>query len=141
MNLSNLVNDYVEILMLGGFSLILSIILYLSVIWTKNRTINHIKDKNNFLAVFNIILDRLHNIAIFLILFLFITKILFQNYPFASVVSTLLYIIFFIQFAYIIDGILVHFIAKSNKLKTSSKKSAVKNAVSLIKFFTRSAIW
>ena len=46
MNLSNLVNDYVEILMLGGFSLILSIILYLSVIWTKNRTINHIKDKN-----------------------------------------------------------------------------------------------
>ena len=63
MNLSNLVNDYVEILMLGGFSLILSIILYLSVIWTKNRTINHIKDKNNFLAVFNIILDRLHNIA------------------------------------------------------------------------------
>ena len=141
MNLSNLVNDYVEILMLGGFSLILSIILYLSVIWTKNRTINHIKDKNNFLAVFNIILDRLHNIAIFLILFLFITKILFQSYPFASVVSTLLYIIFFIQFAYIVDGILVHFIAKSNKLKTSSKKSAVKNAVSLIKFFTRSAIW
>ena len=141
MNINNLISDYVEIFMLGGFSVILSVVLYLFVIWAKNRIIKHIKDKKNFLVVFNITLDRLYNIAIFLIIFLFILKNLFLNYPFISAVNTLLYITFFIQFAYIVDGVLVHFISKSNKLKTSSKKSAVKNAVSLIKFFTRSAIW
>ena len=141
MNINNLISDYVEIFMLGGFSVILSVVLYLFVIWAKNRIIKHVKDKKNFLVVFNITLDRLYNIAVFLIIFLFILKNLFHNYPFISAVNTLLYITFFIQFAYIVDGVLVHFISKSNKLKTSSKKSAVKNAVSLIKFFTRSAIW
>ena len=141
MNINNLISDYVEIFILGGFSVILSVVLYLFVIWAKNRIIKHIKDKKNFLVVFNITLDRLYNIAVFLIIFLFILKNLFHNYPSISAVNTLLYITFFIQFAYIVDGVLVHFISKSNKLKTSSKKSAVKNAVSLIKFFTRSAIW
>ena len=141
MNINNLISDYVEIFMLGGFSVILSVVLYLFVIWAKNRIIKHIKDKKNFLVVFNITLDRLYNVAVFLIIFLFILKNLFHSYPFISAVNTLLYITFFIQFAYIVDGVLVHFISKSNKLKTSSKKSAVKNAVSLIKFFTRSAIW
>ncbi len=141
MNINNLISDYVEIFMLGGFSVILSVVLYLFVIWAKNRIIKHVKDKKNFLVVFNITLDRLYNVAVFLIIFLFILKNLFHSYPFISAVNTLLYITFFIQFAYIVDGVLVHFISKSNKLKTSSKKSAVKNAVSLIKFFTRSAIW
>ncbi len=141
MDFNNLINNYVEILLLGGFCVVLSTALYLSTIWLKNRAINNTKNKNNFLVTLNIILDRLHNIAVFLIIFLFITKSLFQNYPFTSAANTLLYITFFIQLAYIVDGILVHFISKSNKLKTSSKKSAVKNAVSLIKFFTRSAIW
>ena len=141
MNINNLISDYVEIFILGGFSVVLSVVLYLFVIWAKNRIIKHIKDKKNFLVVFNITLDRLYNVAVFLIIFLFILKNLFHSYPFISAVNTLLYITFFIQFAYIVDGVLVHFISKSNKLKTSSKKSAVKNAVSLIKFFTRSAIW
>ena len=141
MNINNLISDYVEIFILGGFSVILSVVLYLFVIWAKNRIIKHVKDKKNFLVVFNITLDRLYNVAVFLIIFLFILKNLFHSYPFISAVNTLLYITFFIQFAYIVDGVLVHFISKSNKLKTSSKKSAVKNAVSLIKFFTRSAIW
>ena len=59
MNINNLISDYVEIFMLGGFSVILSVVLYLFVIWAKNRIIKHIKDKKNFLVVFNITLDRL----------------------------------------------------------------------------------
>ena len=45
MNINNLISDYVEIFMLGGFSVILSVVLYLFVIWAKNRIIKHVKDK------------------------------------------------------------------------------------------------
>ena len=64
MNINNLISDYVEIFMLGAFSVILSIVLYLFVIWAKNRIIKHIKDKKKFFVLFNITLDRLYNIGI-----------------------------------------------------------------------------
>ena len=35
MNINNLISDYVEIFMLGGFSVILSVVLYLFAIWAK----------------------------------------------------------------------------------------------------------
>jgi small-conductance mechanosensitive channel len=76
-----------------------------------------------------------------LLLFLFISQIIFHNYSIVTTIQILLSLIFFIQAAYIIDGVATYLITNSNKFETNKKKSQVKNAVSLIKFIARSIIW
>lgn len=141
MGLDLIANNYLNITLYGGINIFLAILLYLFLIWAKSRIIVGIKEKSNLFQIINIILDRFHNIGIFSLVFLFISQIIFQNYPIISTIHILLSLIFFIQIAYITDGVVSYLIINNNKFKTTSRKSQVKNAVSLIKFIARSVIW
>jgi len=141
MNLQIIQDSYLDFIMYGGLNIFLSVLLYLVLIWSKNRITANIQEKSQIFDIINIVLERLNNVSIFLIIFLFISQNLFQNYPFIGAINIFLSLIFFIQLAYIIDGVSVYLISSNNKLKSTGRKSAVKNAISLIKFFARSAIW
>ena len=141
MNFQIIQNSYIDFIMYGGLNIFLSVLLYLVLIWAKNRITANIQEKSQIFDIINIVLERLNNVIIFLIVFLFISQNLFPNYPFIGAINIFLSLIFFIQLAYIIDGVSVYLISSNNKLKSTGRKSAVKNAISLIKFFARSAIW
>ncbi|MFL2816729.1 MAG: mechanosensitive ion channel family protein [Alphaproteobacteria bacterium] len=141
MNLDLISTNYFDIALYGGVNILVSILLYLFFAWMKNRIVARIKGKGNLFQIVNIILSRFHNIGVFLLLFLFTSQIIFHNYSIVTTIQILLSLIFFIQAAYIIDGVATYLITNSNKFETNKKKSQVKNAVSLIKFIARSIIW
>ena len=141
MNLDLISTNYFDIALYGGLNILVSILLYLFFVWMKNRIVSRIKGKGNLFQIVNITLSRFHNIGVFLLLFLFISQIIFHNYSIVTTIQILLSLIFFIQAAYIIDGVATYLITNSNKFETNKKKSQVKNAVSLIKFIARSIIW
>ena len=141
MNLDLISTNYFDIALYGGVNILVSILLYLFFVWMKNRIVSRIKGKGNLFQIVNITLSRFHNIGVFLLLFLFISQIIFHNYSIVTTIQILLSLIFFIQAAYIIDGVATYLITNSNKFETNKKKSQVKNAVSLIKFIARSIIW
>jgi small-conductance mechanosensitive channel len=141
MNLDLISTNYFDIALYGGVNILVSILLYLFFVWMKNRIVSRIKGKGNLFQIVNIILSRFHNIGVFSLLFLFISQIIFHNYSIVTTIQILLSLIFFIQVAYIIDGVATYLITNSNKFETNKKKSQVKNAVSLIKFIARSIIW
>jgi len=141
MDLQILQDSYLDFILYSGINIFLSILLYLILIWLKNRITANIQEKSQIFDLLNIVLERLNNVIIFIIVFLFISQNLFQNYPIIGAINIFLSLIFFIQLAFIVDGVSVYLISSNNKLKTTGRKSAVKNAISLIKFFARSAIW
>ena len=141
MNLDLISTNYFDIALYGGVNILVSILLYLFFAWMKNIIVARIKGKGNLFQIVNITLSRFHNIGVFLLLFLFISQIIFHNYSIVTTIQILLSLIFFIQAAYIIDGVATYLITNSNKFETNKKKSQVKNAVSLIKFIARSIIW
>ncbi len=141
METKNLImNEYLQIIIFGIATLIVASISYLILIWFKNRIVKKTKDNTILIELLNIALNRLQNIVIFVLLLFFSAKIFFQNYTIGNTINIFISLILFIQIAYLIDGIISYLISNNSKFQTN-KKSQVKNAVSLIKFISRSVIW
>ena len=90
MNFQIIQNSYLDFIMYGGLNIFLSVLLYLVLIWAKNRITANIQEKSQIFDIINIVLERLNNVIIFLIVFLFISQNLFQNYPFIGAINIFL---------------------------------------------------